>query len=520
MLTAAQIKRLLTADQIRDAQRARAVRSLSSFVKQAWQVLEPGRPLIWSWHMDLICTKLEAAFRGEITELVINIPPRHSKSTLVAVCWPAWIWLQDPTRRFYNISGLDKVAKRDSRAMRKVCNSKWYKALQAYMKATNNPLYKEWCWEKDQNEKINFENSLGGYRKCTTINGSILGDGADILIIDDPYDVKDVMGSIEQVNRRMDWSVEVYDDVLESRLNDPKTGVRVIIMQRLHENDIPGYLLGKYVENGACNREGFDYVVLPTQYDPDHPYVSPDDPRTQPGELLNRERYDEEWVKERANDPKRSQAWASQHQQLPRPKEGTKFQLQNFNNRYDLPPWVYARQMEEIVISIDAAEKKGKDNDFSSILVEGKLGSKIALLDRVNAQMEITELLQASLLMFKKWPLARAKLIEDKSNGTALIQLLKKPPYNITGIVPVNPGAVGGKEVRAKFSQVRYEANDMELPQDQYAPWVQDFIDQHLSFPRGKNDDDIDAESQAVYYFEEGVDPSEEYARLLNAFAG
>ena len=508
----------MTTAQIRDARKARAVKYLRSFVKGAWRILEPGRPLVWSWHMDLICAKLEAVTRGEITELVINIPPRHSKSTLVAVCWPAWMWLNDPTKRFYNISGLDRVAKRDSRAMRKICNSKWYKGLQAYMRATKDPNHQEWEWEKDQNEKINFENSLGGYRKCTTIKGGILGDGADIIIIDDPYDVKDTMGSIDQVNRRMEWAIDVYDNVLESRLNDPKTGARVTIMQRLHERDIPGYLLGKYVTNGASNREGFDYVVLPTQHDPDHPYACPDDPRTHHGELLNPDRYDAEWVEERANDPRRAIAWASQHQQRPTPAQGTKFKAHWFEQRYTLPPWVIGRQMETTVISVDAAEKKGRNNDNSALHVWGKMGSKLYLLDRIYAKLEINELVEAFTGLCRKWPYARAKLIEDKSNGTALIQLAKNV-LKVTGVVPINPGAVGDKATRAKFSEVRYQAGDIMLPLDEHAPWVAAFIAEHLAFPLGAHDDDIDAESQAVYYFEEGEDPTEEIRSLIQAFS-
>jgi len=331
--------------------------------------------------------------------------------------------------------------------------------------------------------------------------------------------VKDVMGSPEQVNKRMEGAIDIYDNVIESRLNDPKTGARVTIMQRLHENDIPGYLLGKYAPDGPSNRQGFDHVVLPTQYDPEHPHANREDPRKRPGELLNPDRYDDEWVSERANDPKRAKAWASQHQQRPTPQQGTKFLSHWFNHRYSVPPWVIVHQMDDVVISVDAAEKKGKKNDFSALQVWGKMGSKLYLLDRICEQMEINELLSAFLTLCKKWPTARVKLIEDKSNGTALIQLAKNI-HGILGVVAVNPGAIGDKQTRAKFSQVRYEAGDVLLPANNDAHWLGGFIDQHLSFPNGSNDDEIDAESQAVYYFEAGEDPTEEYDRLLNAFGG
>lgn len=520
-LTLAKIRDKLTPAQIRDARRARAIAFLKSFVKGAWRVLEPGRPLVWAVHMDIICALLERVSAGEITELVINVPPRHTKSTLVSVCWPAWEWLTRPEIRVINISGLDTVAKRDSRAMRKLINSKWYKSLQAYMKATKHADHKVWSWAHDQNEKKNFENTLGGYRHCFTFNSDITGDGADRIIVDDPYDAKDVIGSPELVSRRMERAIDVYDNVLESRLNDVSKGAkfkgaRVTIMQRLHERDIPGYLLLKYVTNGASNREGFAYAVLPTEYDPDHPYVCEADPRTVAGELLNPDRFNREWVNERTSDPTRAIAWAAQHQQRPTPKQGTRFQSHWFEHRYTLAPWIMSRQMDEIIISVDAAEKKGKKNDCTSITVWGRKGSKLHLLDRVNGKMEINELIQAFINVCKKWPQARAKLIEDKSNGTALIQYAKNV-LHIPGIIPINPTV--DKQTRAKFSEIRYEAGDILLPLNEHLPGVAPFIAQHLSFPLGSHDDDIDSESQAVAYFDAGDDPLHEIGTLLAAFA-
>ena len=510
------IRSKLTREQIRDAKIARAIMLLKSFVKGAWKILEPGRPLVWGMHMDIICTLLERVSRGEVREAVINVPPRHTKSTLVSVCWPAWEWLTRPELRIINISGLDTVAKRDSRAMRKLINSKWYKSLQAYMKATKHKDYKVWTWAHDQNEKKNFENTLGGYRHCFTFNSDITGDGADRIIIDDPYDAKDVIGATDLVSRRMERAIDIYDNVLESRLNDVKTGARVTIMQRLHERDIPGYLLKKYVENGASNRPDFDYAVLPTEYDPTHPYLCEHDPRTEPGELLNPDRYPREWVDERANDPTRAVAWASQHGQRPNPAQGTKFKSHWFEHRYTIAPWIIVRQMDEVVISVDAAEKKGAKNDSTSITTWGRKGSKKYLLDRVNAKMEINDLIVAFKQQTIKWPLARVRLIEDKSNGTALIQYCKNV-LHMTGIIAINPTM--DKQTRAKFSEIAYEAGDIMLPLDEHLPGLGAFIAQHLSFPKGPHDDDIDSESQAVLYFEEGDDPLHEISELLNAFA-
>jgi hypothetical protein len=266
-----------------------ATRNLVDFVRAAWPIVEPGTTYIHNWHIDLICAELEAVTRGETKELVICIPPRHLKSRLVCVFWQAWWWLHDPSVSIISITNEESLAADQSVEMRHIITSEWYKGLvesQASEGKYSHLDTKIWTLTKDQNQKVNFKNSVAGGRRCLGVNSAILGKGADGLIVDDPLAAKDVQNlSSAQVLKRVEAISNKYDNTWRSRLNNQETGWRVIIMQRLHVKDLAGYRIG----------EGARAIVLPTEYDPDLPEkfggAYPLDPRTEPGELLFPERF-------------------------------------------------------------------------------------------------------------------------------------------------------------------------------------------------------------------------------------
>jgi len=462
-----------------------ARRNLEDFVKQAWHIVEPGRKLIWSPYMSVICKYLERVTRGEITELVINIPPRHSKSTLVSVMWPAWQWVSNPSLRYIALSHAEDIAVRDNLAMRDLITSEWYHNLLTY--CGNGSIL--WSLTEDQNQKINYKNTKGGYRISKPIMGKITGQGADGIIIDDPHDAKDaLLGSPEQIQRRMLEPWTLYRGSLASRLNDQKRSWRVTIMQRLGIEDLSGKLI----------EAGVKHLVLPAEYDPNHPYVSPDDPRTVPGELLSPERFPCDVLARFKADPL---TWSGQFQQLPIPGEGVYWKSEWLRHVYEEAPWLLAPKLDEVILTVDCSFKGGKNHDYAVIEARGRKGADRFVLDLYREQVDYPTFKEAFKMMCKKHPLARVKLIEDKANGSALIDDLK---HEIPGIVPFNPGTKNKVERAQVGSIPLYRSGNIFLPLDRYATWKQVYISERLAFGGGgMHDDTIDAESQAEIYWME-----------------
>ena len=203
-------------------------RSLKEFTKRAWPTIEPGRDFYDNWHIDAVSEHLQAIVEGDIKRLIINIPPRHMKSISVAVVLPAWTWATQPDKKFLYASYAGSLSIRDSVKCRRLIDSKWYKEhFGDAFKLTS-----------DQNQKQRFENNKTGQRIATSVDGALTGEGGDIIVIDDPHNVREAESSAVRESV-LDW----WDQAMQTRLNDPKTGAFVIIMQRVHENDLTGHIL-------------------------------------------------------------------------------------------------------------------------------------------------------------------------------------------------------------------------------------------------------------------------------------
>src|ERR1700682_1533436 len=241
-----------------------ATRRLREFVVQAWPVLEPTTHFVPGWHLDAICEHLEAITLGQIRNLLITVPPRHMKSLAVSVFWPCWEWLRWPERRWLYASYAETLSIRDSLQCRRLIQSPWYRRGWA----------DRFVLTGDQNEKRRFENNRSGYRIASSVGGSNTGEGGDRVIVDDPHNVNDAESDpVRQT--ALTWC----DTVMSTRLNAPKTGAKVIIMQRVHEQDLGGHVL----EQG-----GYEHLCLPAEYEGSRrkTVIGWSDPREQIGELL------------------------------------------------------------------------------------------------------------------------------------------------------------------------------------------------------------------------------------------
>ena len=476
-------------DLLINLERELAERSLYEFVRQAWHVIEPSTVFVPGWHIEVICGHLEAISLGQLRNLVINIPPRHMKSLLVSVFWPAWEWTRWPDRRWLYSSYASSLSIRDSVNCRRLLESPWYRARWGHMFRLTS----------DQNTKGRFDNSRSGYRLSISVGGATTGEGGDRIVCDDPHNVAEVESDTVRQGT-INW----FDVALSTRVNDPKTCAKVVVMQRCHQRDLSGHLL----EQG-----GWEHLCLPAEYEGPGRTTSIGfvDPRTEIGELLWKDRFGPKEIE----DAKRSlgsYGAAGQLQQRPSPAGGGVFKRHWF--RYfqprgmNLPPVIVRlpdgttvsipaievpRQMDEQLQSWDCSFKDLATSDYVVGQVWGRLGAWFFLGDQVRGRMDCPGTVKAVRAMKAKWPGTMAILVEDKANGSAVIQMLS---HEIPGILPVSPG--GGKVARAQAISPLVEAGNIYLPHPDYAPWVNDFVEECVSFPNGAHDDQVDAMTQVL----------------------
>jgi predicted phage terminase large subunit-like protein len=470
-------------------EREYAARSLREFVRQAWHVVEPSTPFVPDWHIDAITDHLEAVTRGDVRNLLINVPPRHMKSLLVSVFWPAWEWILHPERRWLYSSYAASLTIRDSVKCRRLIESPWYRARWGYIFSLTS----------DQNAKTRFDNNRSGYRLSTSVGGAVTGEGGDRIVCDDPHKVDEVESDTVRKGA-IDW----WDVAMSTRVNDPRTSAMVIVMQRCHQRDLSGHLLEK---------GNFEHLCLPAEYEGPGKttVIGFSDPRTEPGELLWPERFGPQEIAELKVNLG-SYAVAGQLQQRPSPAGGGIFKRHWFKffqpRGAGLPP-VLVRLPDGTPISVPAVEAPHhvdeqiqswdcsfKDLDTSDYVVGqmwARRGAHFLLADQVRGRMDCPGTVKAVRAMREKWPGTMAVLIEDKANGSAVIQMLS---HDIPGILPVNPG--GGKIARAQAISPLVEAGNIYLPHPDWAPWVNDFIEECVQFPNGAHDDQVDAMTQAI----------------------
>jgi predicted phage terminase large subunit-like protein len=446
-------------------------RSLREFVRNAWAVTEPSTPFVEGWHIDAIVEHLEAITNGQNRNLVINVPPRHMKSLLVSVFWPAWEWIRWPERRWLFSSYAAQLSIRDSLKCRRLIDSPWYQGNWGDCFALTS----------DQNTKGRFDNNRSGYRLSTSVGGAATGEGGDRIICDDPHNVQEAESDAIRKST-LDW----WDTVMSTRQNDPKSAAKVVVMQRCHQADLSGHLLAQ---------GGWEHLCLPAEYEgPRQPTsIGWTDPRTKTDELLWPARFGRKEIE----DLKRSlgsYATAGQLQQRPAPAGGGIFKRTWWRFYTEIPRNLLGHpRFTEVIQSWDLSFKDNHNSSFVVGQVWGRIGADRYLLDQVRGRFDFVVTLQHLLTLSAKWPSARIKLIESKANGPAVISSLR---HRITGLVAVE--VRGSKEARAHAISPIVESGNVYLPNPSMAPWVQDFIEEAAAFPNGAADDQVDAMSQAL----------------------
>jgi predicted phage terminase large subunit-like protein len=462
---------------VRDAKREKSDHalaceaSLREFYKHGWVVLEPTTPFVGNWHIDAICEHLEALYARQIRDLVITMPPRFSKSTLVSVTFPAWLWTLEPSFRSVFASYAQALATRDSVLCRRVINSPWYQSNwgDSFQLTT------------DQNIKQRFENNRTGLRMATSVGATLTGEGGDLLAVDDAHNALEASSEASR-QTTLDW----WDQSMSTRLNDPKRGIRVVVMQRLHHDDLAGHLLAT---------GDWYHLNLPMEFTGVKPQwvINWTDPREEIGELIWPERYPREEV-EKLKRALGSYGTASQLQQEPTPAEGGIFKKGWFKE-YRVAPAAFLR----IIESWDTATSENELSAYSVGTVWGEtLAGDLYLLDVCRDRHEFPALKKAVVSLHEQWR-GVAVLVEDKSSGRQIVQELARDTNLPLIAIKVTRGDKVG---RALAVSPVIEGGRVYIPAN--APWVAAYMQEMLTFPRGKYADQVDSTTQALSYLRGG----------------
>jgi predicted phage terminase large subunit-like protein len=451
-------------------------RDFSAFSERAFYHLNPTTAYQHTWHLDVVAAKLEACRQGRLRRLIICLPPRSLKSLYASVALPAW-WLgHDPSAQILCVSYAQELANKHALDCRSVMTSPWYQDLFRVRLARPNQSLEE------------LTTTQQGFRLATSVGGILTGRGADVLIIDDPLKPEDALSETQRTKVN-EW----YRHTLYSRLNSKAVGTIILIMQRLHEDDLVGHVRAQ---------EPWDLVSLPAIAETDEEHIIETLYGTthytrRTGEALHPERESLEVLGgiRQAIGP---YDFASQYQQMPASKEGHLVKRAWFR-RYrsdDLP-----HTFDQVVQSWDTANTASELANYSVCTTWGIKAKQCYLLHVYRKQVHYPDLKRAVVEQQQRWH-ATVILIEDRASGTQLIQELVADGLAVKGIAPT-----GEKVMRLHAQTAFIENGFVSLPEE--APWLDTYLHELTSFPGCKHSDQVDSTSQALAWIKESVNRPE-----------
>lgn len=434
-----------------------------AFAEKVFHTLSPGEDFQANWHIDLICDRLEQVRRGEIRRLIINLPPRGLKSMLVSVAFPAFLLGHYPSMPIIVASYGADLAGKFGADTRTVMQSRWYQDLFPGARLLGAAP-----------AAGDFSTTLQGGRLAVSAGGPITGRGARLIVIDDPLKASDAVSDVER-DRINAW----FDQNVVQRLDDKKTDAIIVVMQRLHDEDLTGYLLEK---------GGWEHLRLPAIAEDDERFrlASGDTVGRKAGEALHPAREPLETL-EALKHSIGAYDFAGQYQQDPAPREGSLVCAKHFprqssaNVRFDMT-----------VQSWDTAHKTGEHNDYSVCTTWGRTPERrYHLLDVFRTKLAFPQLVARVQALHDQYRPSTI-LVEDSASGASLIQSLRQDS-NLP-IKAIRPE--GDKVTRLNLLTGIIESGHVILPPE--APWIDDFILEITRFPRAKHDDQVDSLTQAL----------------------
>ena len=421
--------------------------------------------------------------------LVINVPPRHAKSLIVSVFWPCWEWTFAPERRWLFASYAAALSIRDSLKCRRLIESPWYQGR----------FGARFALTSDQNAKVKFENDATGHRVATSVGGVATGEGGDRIVVDDPNNVLEAESEAVRTSTNLWW-----DESMSTRGNNPKTVVRVVVQQRVHDDDLSGHLL---------RRGGYEHLCLPARYESTRtvfvrgkPQEVPTgqvvtaigfvDPRSKEGELLCPERFGEPELAALEHSLG-ALAAAGQLQQRPVPRGGQMFQRHWFEVVPPPEPTFFLR----LVRYWDKAGTQGGGAYTAGVLVgEGRDG-RFYLVDVVRDQVEAgprKALIKQTALLDRRRYGARVVIWQEQEPGSGGKEQAQSQVLELKGFAVHTERVTGDKETRAQpLASQAYGGNGYGNVALCEGDWNEDFLAEITSFPRGKFKDQVDAAAGA-----------------------
>lgn len=430
----------------------------ASFIERSFRELNAQATFMPSPYIELLASHLGRCRTGEAKRLIINLPPRSLKSHAASVAFPARLLGHDPTKQIICASYGQDLADKHARDCRALMGSAIYRSL--FPKTVLSP---------ERSAVNDFSTTRQGFRMATSVGGVLTDRGADVIILDDILKPDDALSEL-----RRKAANEWFFNTLLSRLNRKQDGVIIIVMQRLHQEDLVAEVM---------EREPWEVLALPAIAVKDEalPYERMDCPlmyTRKEGRALHPERESIETLK-RVRESIGSYNFQSQYQQDPAALEGGLIKREWIHHyepfALQLARWPYILQ------SWDTASKSSEMNDYSVCTTWQIIDGKLYLLDVFRQRLEFPSLKRAVLELQQRYQPMKV-LIEDRASGTALIQALNSE--YVYGIEAYTPPAGSDKYMRFAAQALHFESGRVLLPKE--APWLEDYI-REITVSRGRS---------------------------------
>lgn len=460
--------------------------SFYKFVQEFWEVIIPEDP-VWNWHVKYLCDELQAMAelvfkrKKKLHDLIVNIPPGTTKSTICSVMFPAWVWTRMPEARIISASYEHGLALNFARKSRDIILSEKY---QATFRFKLDPKTKKWrpstdkdaapiVLQDDQNAKSHYENMAKGDRKAVGAGGNITGSHAHFILVDDPLNPKEAVSEagLKRVNR---WMTET----LPSRKVDKAVTPTILIMQRLHQDDPTGHLLAKAKDNvkHICLPAEKSDLVRPARLK--LKYVNG---------LLDPVRLSPEVLKE-ARDDLLEYGYAGQFMQSPVPLGGGSFKVERLS--FDTPPIAWRRKVRYW----DKAGTSGGGAFTAGVLMGEDMKGRFWVLDVIRGQWDSgrrEDTIKATAMLDKK----NVYVGVEQEPGSGGKESAEATVRRLAGYRVKIDRVTGSKELRADPFSSQVNSGNVSIKKD--APWVPAFLDEMRFFPYSRYKDQIDAASGA-----------------------
>ena len=426
--------------------RPRVVLPFHDYLKDAWKVTDPGRAMADNFHIGMLAEYLTAVSSGQIKNLIVNIPPRWQKSTIITVDWPTWEWgpLGRPELRYLCVSHDDTLSTMHNVSRRNIIESDWYGGLWGAQRRLDSGELDpgRLLIASDQNQKTYIENTRRGRMQVASAKGSATGKGGDRMIFDDFINPKMAESDAER-----NAALENFRGTYSSRLDNVKTGATIVVEQRLHTKDFTAHLLREV--------GGFEHVIIPlVAREGCRRWVFPISKKVvelEAGTPVWPERFPIEEC-DKLKKKTGTRGFSAQYDQNPTNEEGSILKRHNWRfygeeqlTAKDATGQTLLQTFDELIQSWDCTFKDTDGTDFVVGQIWGRKGADRYLLDQIRERLTLPGTMAAMRSLTTKWPRAGAKIVEDKANGPAVVQMLCR---EIPGLLLVNPQ--GGKIVRAR----------------------------------------------------------------------